>query len=68
MGHCEHCASTDVHPFTPPTYAGQASVLLCAACQRLTIVTPRMSVVSGRHAPLAVAARPAATRPAQRAA
>jgi hypothetical protein len=38
---CHHCASRDVHWFTPSRYADRAAVLLCMACRRLTIVPPR---------------------------
>lgn len=38
---CEHCASRDLHWFTPASHAGRAAVLLCKRCERLTIVPPR---------------------------
>jgi hypothetical protein len=38
---CLHCASHAVHWFTPPAAADRAAVLLCMACRRLTIVSPR---------------------------
>jgi hypothetical protein len=35
---CEHCASTRVQPFTPERVAQTVgTILLCLACQRLTI-------------------------------
>ena len=37
---CEHCASHNVRWFTPRSYANRAAVLLCMACERLTIVSP----------------------------
>jgi hypothetical protein len=37
---CQHCASNDLHWFTPQRYADRAAVLLCMSCQRLTIVAP----------------------------
>ena len=37
---CEHCASHNVRWFTPRSYAHRAAVVLCMACQRLTIVAP----------------------------
>lgn len=38
---CEHCESSDVRWFTPPSASARAAVLLCMACERLTIVPPR---------------------------
>jgi hypothetical protein len=42
MNSCRHCASHDVHWFTPPRAVDRAAVLLCMACRRLTIVPPRL--------------------------
>jgi hypothetical protein len=38
---CQYCASPNVRWFTPRSYADRAAVLLCMACQRLTIVPSR---------------------------
>jgi hypothetical protein len=40
---CEHCESGDVRWFTPTRAADQAAVLLCMACQKVTIVPPRFT-------------------------
>lgn len=46
---CEHCGSArDLRWFTPPRDAHCAQVLLCMACERLTIVPPH---VAGTRAP-----------------
>ena len=34
---CEHCASNDLHWFTPRGASAQALVLLCMTCRKLTI-------------------------------
>lgn len=44
---CEHCASDDVHPFTPERHAAPAAVLLCMSCRRLTILPPVSSRMAG---------------------
>ena len=38
---CQHCASQDLHLFTPRRDMHRAAVLLCMACRRLTIVPAR---------------------------
>jgi hypothetical protein len=43
MPTCEHCASRNVRWFTPTRFGNRAAVLLCMACQRLTIQPPRIS-------------------------
>jgi hypothetical protein len=40
MLNCQNCASHNVRWFTPRQYADRAAVVLCMACQRLTIVAP----------------------------
>jgi hypothetical protein len=40
MLNCEHCASHNVRWFTPRSHADRGAVVLCLACQRLTIVVP----------------------------
>lgn len=44
MAQCEHCNSQNVRWFTPARLANQTAVLLCMACERLTIVPPRGSL------------------------
>ena len=41
MIRCEHCASHNVRWFTPRANGYRAAVVLCMACRRLTIVSPR---------------------------
>jgi hypothetical protein len=48
MVHCEYCASPNVRWFTPRHYAARAAVVLCMACQRLTIVPPSASREAAR--------------------
>jgi hypothetical protein len=40
MLNCQYCASHNVRWFTPRREADRAAVLLCMACQRLTVVPP----------------------------
>lgn len=61
MRTCEHCHSENVRWFTPSAVAQRAAVLLCMACQRLTIVPP-LATRSRRAAP--VRRFPAETRQA----
>ena len=50
MAQCEHCSSHNVRWFTPARFANHTAVLLCAACQRLTIV-PARAAVTARQLP-----------------
>jgi hypothetical protein len=35
---CQHCASTDLQPFSPLSHAqSHGAVLLCRGCRRITI-------------------------------
>lgn len=38
---CEHCGSAVVQYFTPRRAHGFAAVLLCLACERITITPPQ---------------------------
>jgi len=43
MTTCQHCASSDVHWFTPAVSADQGSVVLCRLCGHLSVRTARQA-------------------------
>jgi hypothetical protein len=38
---CQHCASTEIEPFSPVSHAqSHGAVLLCRGCRRISIALP----------------------------
>jgi len=46
MTTCQHCASSDLHWFTPMAAADQGSIVLCRRCGELSVRSRR----EARHA------------------
>ena len=49
---CQHCASTEVQPFSPVSHAEtHGAVLLCRGCRRISIALPnRTRLTKPAHA------------------
>jgi hypothetical protein len=46
---CQHCASTEVQPFSPMSHAQtHGAVLLCRGCRRVSIALPSRTALSTR--------------------
>lgn len=48
---CQHCASTQIEPFSPVSHAQtHGAVLLCRGCRRISIALPSRTHLTTRPA------------------